>query len=66
MDDEMIARITARVAEVCEKVGYGEVRIIIEKGRPRRVVTAVDEWLEERVAAVAPAAPGRDRHGGQR
>jgi hypothetical protein len=56
MDDEMIAQISTRVTEVCKGVGYGEVRIIIEKGRPRRVVTAVDEWLEDRQAS--PGRPG--------
>jgi hypothetical protein len=58
MDEEMLARVKAYVVEVCESAGFGEVRIIIEKGRPRRVVVAVEQWLEDRAVATT-ASPGR-------
>ena len=32
-DEEMLAR----VIEVCERAGYGEVAVVIENGRPRTV-----------------------------
>jgi hypothetical protein len=37
VDDELSQRVRERVAEVCKGRGYGRVRIIIEKNRPRWV-----------------------------
>jgi len=65
MDDEMIAQVKALVTQVSRTSGFGEVRIIIEKGRPRRVITAVEEWLEDRGGAspttLPPGRPGSAR-----
>jgi translation initiation factor 1 (eIF-1/SUI1) len=57
MDEEMLAEVKELVAQVAKSTtGFGEVRIIVQKGRPRRVVTAVERWLEDR-----QASPGRPR-----
>ena len=53
----MLAQVKELVAQVAKSTtGFGEVRIIIEKGRPRRVITAVERWLEDRQAS--PGRPG--------
>jgi hypothetical protein len=48
MDEEIFRRVKEIVTEVCKGRGYGEVRIIIERNRPRYVRLVVDECLEDR------------------
>ena len=35
MDKEMIARVVSEVERIARGVGFGQVTIVIEKGRPR-------------------------------
>jgi hypothetical protein len=55
MDKEMIARVVNEVERIARGVGFGQVTIIIEKGRPRWIEAGTREWLEPREGA----PPGR-------
>jgi len=55
MDKEMIARVVSEVERIARGVGFGQVTIVIEKGRPRWLEAGTREWLEPR----AGAPPGR-------
>jgi len=57
MDKEMIARVVSEVERIARGVGFGQVTIVIEKGRPRWLEAGTREWLEPR----AGAPPGRVR-----
>ena len=56
MTEEMIGRFLEEVRRVCVEPGYGEVAVVIEKGRPRRLRVTQEPWLEERTQG----PPGRD------
>ena len=45
----------AEILRVCVEPGFGEVAVVIEKGRPRRLRVTVEPWLEERTLAPPPA-----------
>ena len=56
MDKEMIARVVSEVERIARGVGFGQVTIVIEKGRPR--------WIEAGTAngwSSEGAPPGRVR-----
>ena len=55
MDKEMIARVVSEVERIARGVGFGQVTIVIEKGRPRWLEAGTREWLEQREGA----PPGR-------
>ena len=55
MTDEMVRRMLAEILRVCAEPGFGEVAVVIEKGRPRRLRVTVEPWLEERTLAPPPA-----------
>jgi hypothetical protein len=57
MDKEMIARVVSEVERIARGVGFGQVTIVIEKGRPRWLEAGTREWLEPRDGA----PPGRVR-----
>jgi hypothetical protein len=57
MDKEMIARVVSEVERIARGVGFGQVTIVIEKGRPRWIEAGTREWLEPREGA----PPGRIR-----
>ena len=57
MDKEMIARVVSEVERIARGVGFGQVTIVIEKGRPRWIEAGTREWLEPREGA----PPGRVR-----
>ena len=57
MDKEMIARVVSEVERIARGVGFGQVTIVIEKGRPRWIEAGTREWLEQREGA----PPGRVR-----
>jgi hypothetical protein len=57
MDKEMIARVVSEVERIARGVGFGQVTIVIEKGRPRWLEAGTREWLEPREGA----PPGRVR-----
>jgi hypothetical protein len=57
MDKEMIARVVNEVERIARGVGFGQVTIVIEKGRPRWLEAGTREWLEPRDGA----PPGRIR-----
>jgi hypothetical protein len=57
MDKEMIARVISEVERIARGVGFGQVTIVIEKGRPRWLEAGTREWLEQREGA----PPGRVR-----
>jgi hypothetical protein len=57
MDKEMIARVVSEVERIARGVGFGQVTIVIEKGRPRWLEAGTRAWLEPR----AGAPPGRVR-----
>jgi hypothetical protein len=48
MDKEMIARVVSEVERIARSVGFGQVTIVIEKGRPRWIEAGTREWLEPR------------------
>jgi len=48
MDKEMIARVVSEVERIARGVGFGQVTIVIEKGRPRWIEAGTREWLEPR------------------
>ena len=56
MTEEMIGRFVEEVRRVCVEPGFGEVAVVIEKGRPRRLRRDAGTWLEERTGG----PPGRD------
>jgi hypothetical protein len=51
MDKEMIARVVSEVERIARSVGFGQVTIVIEKGRPRWLEAGTREWLEPREGA---------------
>ena len=55
MDKEVIARVVSEVERIARGVGFGQVTIVIEKGRPRWLEAGTREWLEQREGA----PPGR-------
>ena len=55
MDKEMIARVVSEVERIGHGVGFGQVTIVIEKGRPRWLEAGTRKWLEPREGA----PPGR-------
>lgn len=55
MTEEMLRRFVDEVRRVCAEPGFGEVAVVIEKGRPRRLRIVVEPWLEPREGA----PPGR-------
>jgi hypothetical protein len=57
MDKEIIARVVSEVERIARGVGFGQVTIVIEKGRPRWLEAGTREWLEPREGA----PPGRIR-----
>ena len=57
MDKEVIARVVSEVERIARGVGFGQVTIVIEKGRPRWIEAGTREWLEPREGA----PPGRVR-----
>jgi hypothetical protein len=57
MDKEIIARVVSEVERIARGVGFGQVTIVIEKGRPRWIEADTREWLEPREGA----PPGRVR-----
>ena len=57
MDKEVIARVLSEVERIARGVGFGQVTIVIEKGRPRWIEAGTREWLEQREGA----PPGRVR-----
>ena len=48
MDKEVIARVVSEVERIARGVGFGQVTIVIEKGRPRWIEAGMREWLEPR------------------
>ena len=52
----MIGRFLEEVRRVCVEPGFGEVAVVIEKGRPRRLRVTREPWLEERTQG----PPGRE------
>jgi hypothetical protein len=48
MDKEMIARVVSEVERIARGVGFGQVTIVIKKGRPRWIEAGTREWLEPR------------------
>ena len=57
MDKETIARVVSEVERIARGVGFGQVMIVIEEGRPRWIEAGTREWLEPREGA----PPGRVR-----
>jgi hypothetical protein len=57
VDKEVIARVVSEVERIARGVGFGQVTIVIEKGRPRWIEAGAREWLEPREGA----PPGRVR-----
>jgi len=53
----MVARVVAEVGRIVRGVGFGQVTIVIEKGRPRWIEAGTCKWLEQREGA----PPGRVR-----
>ena len=53
----MIARVVSEVERIVRGVGFGQVTIVIEKGRPRWIEAGTREWLEQRQGT----PPGRAR-----
>jgi hypothetical protein len=51
MDKEIIARVVSEVERIARGVGFGQVTIVIEKGRPRWLEAGTREWLEPREGA---------------
>ena len=51
----MIARVVSAVERIARGVGFGQVTIVIEQGRPRWIEVATREWLQQREGA----PPGR-------
>ena len=60
MDKEVIARVVSEVERIARGVGFGQVTIVIEKGRPRWLEAGTREWLEQREGA-PPGRVGSDR-----
>jgi hypothetical protein len=55
MTEEMISLILEEVRRVCAQPGFGEVTVVIAKGRPRWLRVSRETWLEERTQG----PPGR-------
>ena len=51
MDKEVIARVVSEVERIARGVGFGQVTIVIEKGRPCWIEAGTREWLEPREGA---------------
>ena len=51
MDKEIIARVVSEVERIARGVGFGQVTIVIEKGRPRWIEAGTREWLTSRARA---------------
>lgn len=48
LTSDMLKIIVEAIKRICTNPGFGEVAIIIEKGRPRRIRITEEPWLEER------------------
>jgi hypothetical protein len=48
VNKEVIARVVSEVERIARGVGFGQVTIVIEKGRPRWIEAGTREWLEPR------------------
>jgi hypothetical protein len=57
MDKEVIPRVVSEVERIARSVGFGQVTIVLEKGRPRWLEAGTRAWLEPREGA----PPGRVR-----
>jgi hypothetical protein len=57
MDKKKIASVVSEVERIARSVGFGQVTIVIEKGRPRWLEAGTRAWLKPREGA----PPGRVR-----
>ena len=55
VDKEMIARVVSEVERIARGVGFGQVTIVIEKGRPRWLEAGTREWLTARARGAPPS-----------
>lgn len=54
-----VRRVETALTRIADDSQYGELRLIVEKGRLRRIQTVQSEWIEEPEPAAAAHPPGR-------